>query len=336
MSICCAFIRPICLLFCLAGVVRADVLEALDSASPGEDQRVEAAAALHALAWAPQGFEVDLQPTASGDEYDGLVTFASPRPSGDAGIDTVRLRWYRAQGVANDTAAPAVLVVHTLHPDMPVATMLARGLRQRGVHAFVIEMPGYASRVGMERRMTGVTTLMHSAQAVADCRRAYDAIAALPGIDRQQIAIQGTSLGSFVATNAAAFDGCFSKTFLFLSGGDGLNILEDGQKDAFHVRGALKHYGYNGEALASLLEPVEPLRLAHRLNPQTTWMFNARDDTVVPARNARLLAEAIGLDDQHLLWMPGNHYTAFVLLPGVLDLIAREMNPVRDNPPSEQ
>jgi hypothetical protein len=319
------------------GVVRLAAEDTLrvtvDDAAPA------AAGVLRGLAWDPGPFEVAVQMTP-GRDYDAAVTFDSPRPSGDAELDRVVLRWYRPrvrEGSA-PSAGRAVLVVHTLHPELPVATMLARGLRQRGVHAFLLELPGYASRVGAERRMTGVTTLLHAAQAVGDCRRAADAIAALartaplPGRGYRplppgaKVSVQGTSLGSFIATSAAALDGRFAQTFLFLSGGDGADILENGQKDAFHVRNALRHYGYQNDAtLRELIATIEPLTIAHRLDPATTWMFSARDDTVVPARNARLLADAIGLPPAHHVWMPGNHYTAFILLPGVLDQIAAQV-----------
>ncbi|MEM1107205.1 MAG: hypothetical protein AAGH99_00765 [Planctomycetota bacterium] len=303
------------------------VVSAADTFDPAENGVPEA------LTWATNRFEIDIQ-EVQGRDYEARIAFDSAIPSGDAEIDEVVMRWYRpgleADQERESAGAPAVLLVHTLHPDLPVATMLARGLRQRGVHAFVIELPGYASRIGAERKLTGVTTLLNAAQAVSDCRRAYDVItelnrADLAAIAPERIAIQGTSLGSFIATSAASLDGCFSQTFLFLSGGDGVDILENGQKDAFHVHGALKHYGYSGNKLHELLSPVEPLRIAHRLNPETTWMFNARRDTVVPAKNATLLAEAIGLDPSHHVWMNGNHYTAFILLPGVLDRIQNEL-----------
>lgn len=330
-------------------------LEARDSVGVLQDDALMAGRALRSLAWEGGVFEVTVRDTP-GRDYDARITFASPQPSGDAELDQVVLRWYRpapgipalapehqqadAQQTLPAEAIPAVLLVHTLHPDLPVATLLARGLRQRGVHAFVIELPGYASRVGAERKMTGVTTLVNAAQAVSDCRRAYDVIRAVgdsvaANIDPDRIAIQGTSLGSFVATSAAGLDGCFNQTFLFLSGGDGVEILETGQKDAFHVRGALKHYGYTGDKLRTLLDPVEPLHIAHRLDPATTWMFNARFDTVVPAKNADLLADAIGLDASHHIWMNGNHYTAFLLLPGVLDRIKKEIGVLPNAEPRE-
>ena len=315
-----------------------------------------AAGALEVLSWEAESFTATLELVADRD-YPAEVCYPSPMPDLDAGLNRVRLRWYPAlrsagpvaagqtadpappagAGMGPDDAAPAVLLVHSLHPDLPVATMLARGLSGRGVHAFVLELPGYASRAATPPRMTGVTTLLRAAQAVTDVRRGHDVIAALARqpaadatlrpIDPQRIAVQGTSLGSFVAATASAIDGRFSQTFLLLSGGDGLDILRHGQKDAFHVRNALRHYGYDDAALVDLIQPIEPLAIADRLDPSTTWMFNAVDDVVIPRPNAERLADAIGLEPSHRVWMPGNHYTAFLLLPGVLERMCEALTP---------
>lgn len=312
---------------------------------------------LETVSWERGAFAILVEPAEGGD-YAATVDFPSPLPDVDEGLNRVRLRWYPARRLAAAAAGPAggegdlsvvggeageavgggaasVLLVHSLHPDMPVATMLARGLSGRGVHAFVLELPGYGSRAATPPRMTGVTALLRAAQAVADVRRGRDVIAALADlpqgdaarrpIDPGRIAVQGTSLGSFVAATASALDGCFSQTFLLLSGGDGLDVLRHGQKDAFHVRNALRHYGYDDAALAELIGPIEPLAIADRLDPAATWMFNAVDDVVIPRQNAERLADAIGLDPSHRVWMPGNHYTAFLLLPGVLERMCREL-----------
>ncbi|MEE9404865.1 MAG: hypothetical protein V3V20_08225 [Algisphaera sp.] len=288
--------------------------------------------ALEMLAWASGEFEVDLQP-GDGDA-DAVLTFITAKPTGHEPLDTVRLRWFKpdvplqqAAG-ASVPSAPAVLVVHSLHPDMPVGLGLCRGLRARGIHAFLLELPGYGKRRSKRRKMTGITALLQAPMAVADARRAFDVIADRPEIDADRISIQGTSLGSYFSVAAAGLDGCFANTFLLLSGGDGVGILERGQKDAYHVRRALKHYGYEGEKLRALIDPVEPLRLAPRLDATRTWMVNAVNDTVVPRENAQALADAMGLEPAHHAWVMGNHYTSFLMLPAVLDQMVREVTVV--------
>ncbi|MEM6459922.1 MAG: hypothetical protein AAF710_11090 [Planctomycetota bacterium] len=314
----------------------AVTLAGADSWARIETQQPDEAETLARFHWPAGAFPVTLR-EAPGREWDREVAFASPRPMGDAAVDRVTLRWYRPEAKPESAPPqlPGVLVVHSLHPDLPVATLLARGLRARGVHAFVIELPGYAGRKPAASRMNGVTALVRAPQAVADIRRARDAIAALAAspdarLDAERIAVQGTSLGSFFAAAAAALDGGFDHTFLLLSGGDGVEVLERGEKDAHALRGALRHYGYRGAALRDLIDPIEPLRLAHRLDPDTTWMFNARDDVVIPPANARKLADAVGLDPSHHLWLAGNHYTSFLLLPGVLHTMCDTLD---DTPP---
>ncbi len=316
---------------CLIAVqTSSESYQSRDTLSPTPEAREDVAAVLLTLAYEPADFETTVEP-AAGREHRATVTFPSPLPGGGAVQDTVTLRWFAAKAEASAAGpAPAVLLVHSLHPEMPVARALAKALALHGIHGFVLEMPGYGHRLDPldpEPRPTGVTALLYGRQAIADTRRAADAIRALPGIDPQRVSIQGTSLGSFVAAAAASLDGTFDYTFLLLSGGDGADILTHGDKDAYHVKNALAHYGFAGPKLVDLLAPIEPLTLAHRLDPATTYLFNAENDSVIPRVNADRLAAAIGLDDEHHLWLPGNHYTAFLLLPGVLDKMVRVIEP---------
>ena len=308
----------------------AETFTGRDTLDPAEEARADAAEVLETLRYPTTDFNITVSPV-DGREHRAAVSFASPVPSGDASQDRVTLRWFTPADASSDAEpAPAVLLVHSLHPEMPVARMLARALTLHGVHAFVLELPGYGSRLdplNPHPRPTGVTALLYGRQAIADTRRAADAIRALPAVDPARVSVQGTSLGSFVVAAAAAIDGTFAHTFLLLSGGDGADILTHGEKDAFHVKNALASFGYAGPTLIELLAPIEPLTLAHRLDPQRTWLINAVDDAVIPRANADRLAQAIGLPADHHLWLPGNHYTAFLLLPGVLDHMVRVIEP---------
>ncbi len=67
------------------------------------------------------------------------------------------------------------------------------------------------------------------------------------------------------------------------------------------------------------LRKVEPNRLAHRMNPSQTWLYSGLFDTVVPIKNARLLAKAAGLEKSHHIEMVANHYSGIIYIPFVLD-----------------
>ncbi|MEM1099092.1 MAG: hypothetical protein AAGH92_09915, partial [Planctomycetota bacterium] len=129
--------------------------------------------------------------------------------------------------------------------------------------------------------------------------------------------------GSFPAAIAAGLDARSRALVLLLSGGDVIDVIENGQKDAAKFRAALESRGIDADERARLIAHLEPLRVAHRLNRQTTWLLGARNDTVIPAANARALADAIGLDETRYIQLNGNHYTASVALPAVADLIVR-------------
>lgn len=156
----------------LTAAAWAEDFEARDSFQGSQNDSAEASAVLDALSYPAQSFTVTALPTEGQVEWDQRVFFPSPLPSGDDRQDTVRLRWYQAQGVAEGQTAPAVILVHSLHPDMPVAIMLGRALARAGIHGLVFELPGYGGRVGPDRKLTGVTTLIHGRQAITDCRRA--------------------------------------------------------------------------------------------------------------------------------------------------------------------
>ncbi len=305
-----------------AGGVAEATFAATDSPKARVDDDPKVQAILDAVSWDAGGFEVRCTATP-GLGYDALVRFDSPMPTGKRQVDRVVLVWYAARGEDGEAMeAPAVLMVHSLHPQMIVADHLAKTFAMRGLHTFVLQLPGYGHRWGGQGSDPGVTALVHGRQAVADCLRARDVIAALPNIKPGPIALQGTSLGGFVAATAGGIEQAFDPVVLLISGGDCYNALMNGQHDAMFLRQALNRRGYRGEALGDLLEPVEPLRVAHRLNPERTWMISARDDVTIPRASSDALAQAVGLDDDHRMWLGTNHYTTLLLLPAAAQHMA--------------
>lgn len=302
------------------------VIAARDSLAVVPDDHAKTAAVLERLRYEPGAFEVTLRLPGAGEDWDAVASFPSPKPSGRPGVDTVHLLWYAARDEGRRVVdAPAVLVVHTVHPQLLIAKMIARGLAAKGVHAFVVELPGYHGRQTDPPTDPRVAALTHATQGIADTRRALDAIRVIPHVASDDVAIAGPSLGGFVAAVAAGLDGAFGRVFLVMSGADCYGVLRDGRHDAAWVRMALERAGYKGEALRAMLEPVEPMNVAHRLPADRTWLVTARGDRVVPARYSDRLAEAIGLDDAHRVVIHGNHYTALVSLPRIVDLIALQI-----------
>ncbi len=298
--------------------------EARDSLAIEGDDSAAAARVLEHIAWEPAAFDVRVGPGRWG--ADAVVSFASARPVADVVGDRVLLLWYAARDEAGAIIdAPAAVVVHTVHPQMIVGRMIAAGLSRERVHGFVLVLPGFDVRA-QPGRAEAVTLLERAGQAVADVRRARDAVAALPHVQPGAIALQGTSLGGFVAATAAALDDAFDPVLLALSGVHLRRVLEDGRADAAVLRLTLARHGYVGEALDELLASVEPAAVMHRLSAQRTWLFSARHDQVVPPAATAALAEALGLgEDRHEVF-DANHYSAVLHLPRLIRRMAGIVN----------
>ena len=298
--------------------------EATDSLAPSADASVDATQCLNGLCWPADKFSVQIE-SADEDRGDWLVRFPSPIVSGDARNDRVAMEWYQARDADQKLiTAPAIVVVHESGSRMTVGRLFARGLQMQGIHAFMIQLPHYGERRTGRNRPDGGNLISMMKQAVADVRRARDAVAVMPFVDTSRISLQGTSLGGFVSATAGSLDDGYDNVFLMLAGGELYDLIQNGKKDAAKVRERLEKAGLKGEELRQLTLIVEPTRVAHRLNPDRTWLYSGVFDTVVPTKNATALATSAKLSKNHHIQMMANHYTGIVYLPFVLSHIAEQ------------
>jgi len=307
----------------------AATYRAKDTLAEVHDLSADARACLVRLVWKPNEFDVTCS-TEPLTLYDFLVRFPTPAPSGDAVNDLVTMEWYAARDSdGNKIKAPAVLVVHESGQKMPVGRLFAYSLRDKGLHAFLIHLPYYAKRRNGDSQPNGHHFVELVRQAIADVRRAHDAIAVLPEVDAPHIAIQGTSLGGFVAALGASLDDSFAAVFIMLAGGNLHDLISKGERDTANIRTALAKEGFTGKKLKETLWQIDPIRVAHRLDPTRTWLYSAENDRVVPIENALALAEAAGLDEKHHVKVAAGHYTAIVHLPTILDHMVDQIRECR-------
>ena len=239
-------------------------------------------------------------------------------------MDTVALEWRRARRNGDLLAepAPAVVVVHSVQPQLVVGRSIAYQLSQRGVHAFVLHLPGYGGRLPKGERWTPVAAIERGEQAASDARRAYDAVAALPGVDRDRVSLMGVSLGGFVAAAAAALEpDVWHRVWLVASGADIATVLADGERDAARVARWLSNAGYTGESLRDLTDPLDPAPLLHRLHADRTHLIRPVFDRVIPKGSYELLIDGAGLPEANVHELQANHYTMLLLLPRLLDMV---------------
>ncbi|MFO1000558.1 MAG: prolyl oligopeptidase family serine peptidase [Planctomycetaceae bacterium] len=297
---------------------------ASDSISLDIDPVSDAKECLEGLRWKPDAFDVTCE-SVDGEHGDLLIRFPSSMPSGDAVNDIVCLEWYVAKDSAGKPVkARAVVVVHESGRGMTVGRIFARGLAAQGLHTFMVQMPGYGVR-RTENASKPEQMLSSMKQAVADVRRARDAVVCMPLVDDTIVGVQGTSLGGFVTSTVAGLDDGFDRVYILLAGGNLHDVVLNGAKDAAKVRERLESLGIDGDKVRELARPVEPLRLAHRINPQTTWLYSGKYDDVVPPKCSFALATAAKLPEGHHIEMPADHYSGIVFLPSVMVEIKKTM-----------
>ncbi|MCU0712382.1 MAG: C45 family autoproteolytic acyltransferase/hydrolase [Pirellula sp.] len=293
---------------------------ALDSIpSVVDDPNERARKSLDELLWKPQPFDVSLETI----EDDTFVRFPSAVETGNEKNDRVALQWYKGTGSKTKGASslPAVIVVHESGRGMTVGKMIAKGIANQGIHAFMIHLPHYGVRRSPQTDSEDVARALK--QSIADVRRAFDAVAILPEVDRTKISLQGTSLGGFVAATTAGIDDRFHSVVVLLAGGDLYSVVTQGKKDAQKFRDQMAAQGLDDEGIRMCLDCVEPLHLAHRVNANRTWLYSGKFDDVVPPRNSKLFAKAANLPESHHIEMEADHYSGIIQLPSVLKHIAQ-------------
>lgn len=293
---------------------------ARDTLNCGTEPNADAAACLEGIKWEGGDFVVRVTPSEPG-RGDYLLRFPTPHPSGDAVNDLVAMEWYMARDEAGKPKhAPAVVVVHESGRGMVAGLMFARGLQAQGFNTFMIHLPGYGARTSVFTR--DIKQMFPGLrQAIADVRRAHDAVAILPNVDSSLIGLQGTSLGGFVVATVAGLDHAYQKSFVLLAGGQLAKVILTGKRDAAKMYQQFASAGVTDQKITDWAATVEPLRLAGRIDASKTWLFSGKFDEVVPPPCSMAWAEAAKLKDTHHLVFPVGHYTAALFMPVMMQQI---------------
>ena len=289
-----------------------------------DEANTDAKDCLAGLRWTPSPFEVKCESTAE-DRGDMLIRFPSPLPSGDPVNDNVSMEWYVARDAdRKPMRAHPMIIVHESGRGMTVGRIFAKGLQAQGFHTFLIHLPGYGAR---KSELSGKTEMILQGmrQAIGDVRRAKDAAVSLPLVDGSKVGIQGTSLGGFITSTVAGVDHGFDRVFILLAGGNLHQVVMNGTKDAAKVRERLEALGISAQQIEDLSRPVEPLRLASRINPQTTWLYSGKYDDVVPPACSFALADAAKLPTGHHIELLADHYSGVIFLPMIMVEIRKRM-----------
>jgi cephalosporin-C deacetylase-like acetyl esterase len=170
-------------------------------------------------------------------------------------------------------------------------------------------------------------------QGIADVRRARDAVVALPVVDRSVVGLQGTSLGGFVTATVAGLDHGYDRVFILLAGGNVADVILNGSRDAAKAHAKLLAAGVTDDQIREAAHRIEPLRLACRINPSTTWLYSGTLDTVVTPKSSLALAKAANLSKDHHIEFPADHYLGIIYLPTAVGQMSQRMlEPLKNSP----
>lgn len=263
------------------------------------------------------------------------ISFPSAIRSQYPEADTVTVLLWRPERAE---PTPAVIVVHYLGGTMKPLEEVCATFARKGVAAALIYLPFYGPRrpAGADRAQTVAaaspeTLVSFLRQSVSDIRRARDALARLPSIDRHRIGIFGISLGAIVGSLAAGIDGRFHCGVFVVGGGDLASIIFHGSAEAKPFRAAFDRAGMDEAAARAALQAVDPLTYAFRMDGARTRFYNCRDDEVIPRRCAEGLAEA--LPGSEITWLPGGHKWVALYTPSIL---AEAAEFIRKTPPASR
>ena len=271
----------------------------------------------HRFAWQAQQMR-----TASETLEVWDVTFPSPVKTPVEANNTVHAEYYRSR---RNGRRPAVIVLHILGGDFPLARLFSNTLAQHGVHALFLKMPYYGPRRDPSSTARMVSpdpreTVAGLTQAVLDIRHAVTWLSSRPEVDADSIGIFGISLGGITAALTASVEPRLKSACLLLAGGD---IAQAGwnARQAAPVRERWLAQGRTREEYVNTLRDVDPVTYAAAARGKRILMLNATDDEVIPRECTIQLWK--GLGEPELRWMRGGHYSVIRHLPTALLIVPR-------------
>jgi dienelactone hydrolase len=241
------------------------------------------------------------------------LRFSSPVKSPDPENNTVYAEYYRPN---KPGPFPCVVVLDITGGDQSLSRVIARHLAQNGIGGLFVQMAYYGPRrpPGSNKRLLSYDIARtHAAirQTVLDLRCAAAWMASRPEIDKENLGIMGTSLGSFMAALTAEMEPRYHKVAVLLGGGGFVDAYYDHPK-ARPIVSVFETLGGSKALATRLFAPIDPLTCAGNLKDRKLLIVAAKHDEIVPPRMAENLWNATGR--QRIIWLNAGHYSAILFL----------------------
>jgi dienelactone hydrolase len=267
-------------------------------------------------------FDYQLRPLDVPTEHFQIceLTFPSPVHTPYEKNNTVHCEFFRPKRNGDEGKMPAVIVLHKLGGDIPLARLFCNALAQKGVAALFVKMPYYGPRrdPAVKRRMVSPDpreTVDGMTQAILDIRCAAAWLASRDEIDAKRLGIFGISLGGITGALAATAEPRLSSVCLLLAGGD-LGKVAWESPELAKVRQQWLDGGGTREEFMTILGQVDPVRYAASVRGRRILLMNAKEDEVIPKVCTESLWESFGKPPIH--WFSGGHYSCIWHLPEAL------------------
>ncbi|MEP6756889.1 MAG: alpha/beta fold hydrolase [Chthonomonadales bacterium] len=140
-------------------------------------------------------------------------------------------------------------------------------------------------------------------QTVVDLRRTVDYLETRPEIDSKRIGYVGFSMGGILGSIACSVDKRFVAPVLALAGGDWKLMSA---KSKLPAADAVRKAGLASSQMASVLEPVDPVKWVAGIAPRPVLFINGDADDVVPVECGRALHAAAGPISEVMIYKGGH------------------------------
>ncbi|HEY3226909.1 MAG TPA: dienelactone hydrolase family protein [Planctomycetota bacterium] len=278
----------------------------------------------------PGPFEWKLAPrTEAGEERGFDLTFPSAVTGEIEENNTVWCRVWMPKESA-PTPRPAVVMLHYLKGTFKPMEAAGLWFASKGFVAVLVYMPHYGRRRAADPKKRSFmisddldSTLANFRQAVLDIRRTGDWLRSQKGIDPTRVGLFGVSLGAVVGALVAGVEPRFTRTVLVAGGGDLAAMVLHESRETREMRQRLLDGGWTAEKLNPILEPIEPLTFAGRVDPGSVLLINAENDDVIPKECTDRLRDAMG--GPRITWIKANHYSIAFALPQILSQSAEHL-----------
>jgi dienelactone hydrolase len=222
--------------------------------------------------------------------------------------NTVHCEYYRPNVSGKH---PAVIVLHILGGDFPLARVFANSIAQRGVGALFLKMPYYGPRRGAHSPKRMITpdpreTVEGMTQAILDIRQAAAFLSSREEVDSSEIGVFGISLGGITGALALTAEPRLKNGCFLLAGGDMGQVAWHG-KELEETRQLWLQSGGTKEAFFEIMKAIDPAVYASNAKNRNILMLNAIDDEVIPKACTESLWRAFG--EPQIVWYDGGHYS---------------------------